>query len=69
MRSWLAQARKNAGLTMADVAEKLGVTEGYYSMIEAGKRQKKLDITLAARFSEIFELPIESIVTYEAEQK
>ena len=51
MRCWLKKARKEKGITMADMAKTLGISEGYYSLIESGKRQEKMDITLLVRIS------------------
>ena len=65
MRGWLANARANKGLTQAQIAEKIGITESYYCMIENGDRQKKMDITLAAKLSSILEIPIAEIVEIE----
>lgn len=38
MREILKKARKDAGLTQKQVAEKLDITERYYRQIEAGHR-------------------------------
>jgi transcriptional regulator with XRE-family HTH domain len=61
----MEKARKNSGLTMKDTASKLDITESYYSMIESGQRQKRLDITLAAKLSVVFGIPIETIINEE----
>lgn len=66
MRGWMKKARENSGMTMKEVAEKLNITEAYYSLIESGERQKKLDITIAAKMSDTFGVPIEEIVKNEA---
>lgn len=51
MRSWLKEAREKNGVTMAEMAQKLDISLGYYSLIESGKRQQKMDITLLAKIS------------------
>lgn len=66
MRGWMKKAREKSGMTMKEVAEKLNITEAYYSLIESGERQKKLDITIAAKMSDTFGVPIEEIVKNEA---
>ncbi len=38
MRTWLRELRKNKNFTMAEVARKSNISEGYYSMIESGQR-------------------------------
>lgn len=66
MREWLRENRTGKGLTMKQMAEKLDISEGYYSYIENGERQKNMDITLVAKLSVIFSLPIQQIVELEA---
>lgn len=65
MRSWMEKARKSCGLTMRAVATQLGVSESYYSMIERGERQQKLDIALAVKMSEVFGVSLSHIVAQE----
>ena len=67
MRKWLAEERKKAGLTQLEVAEKIGISESYYNFIEAGQRQKKMDIVLILKLSDIFGIPVERIVKLETE--
>ncbi len=61
MRVYLKKLRENRGLTIADVAKKLDISESYYSLIENGKRQEKMDLALAAKLSVIFEIPLSEI--------
>ncbi len=56
MRIWLKTAREACGLTMKGAAEKLDISESYYSMIESGTRQKTLDISLASKISLLFDM-------------
>lgn len=65
MRSWMEKARKGCGLTMKAAAAKLGISESYYSMIERGERQQKLDIALAVKMSGAFGISLEYIVNQE----
>lgn len=65
MREWLKAQREEHGLTQARIAEKLGISEGYYSYIENGERQKRMDITLVTKLSDIFHLSIQQIVEFE----
>lgn len=66
MRTWLKEKRIEKGLTMAKIADELDITEGYYSLIEAGERQKKMDLALVSKLSVILEMPIEQIAELEA---
>lgn len=66
MREWLKTARTDKKLTMKEMGEKLGVSESYYCSIEAGTRQKKMDIGLASAISAILGISIDSIVRLES---
>lgn len=69
MREWLKKLRESEGLTQKQAAEKLNITESYYSYIEAGERQKQMDITLAQRISSAFHVTVEQIVEFESPEK
>lgn len=69
MREWLKAERDRKRLTQAEVAKKLDMTESYYALIEAGKRQKRMDISLAMKISVLFDLPILRIIELETEVK
>lgn len=66
MRDWMMQARKSCNLTMKETADRLGISESYYSMIERGERQSTMDIALASRLSAVFGVSIEYIVEQES---
>ena len=68
MRDWLVEARKNANMTQLQIAEKLNISEGYYSYIESGERQKKMDITFAIKLANVLNMPIQMIIDYEEAQ-
>ena len=65
MRDWLMKIREEHGMTQLEVAKKLDISESYYSYIESGERQKKMDIALASKLSVVFSVPIERIVELE----
>ena len=65
MRKWLAEARASKGYTMKQMGEKLNISESYYSMIENRERQKRMDITLVAKLSDILNIPINQVASYE----
>lgn len=65
MREWLKDARQKAGLTQAELAKDLGITESYYSYIERGARQKSLDLTLVIKLARFLCLTTSQIVEYE----
>jgi len=66
MRDWMKDARTKKGLTQLQVAKELDVSEGYYSYIESGERQKRMDITMAAKLSRVFDMPVQQIIELEA---
>lgn len=66
MREWLKEKRQAAGLTMAQMAEKIGVTESSYSKIESGERQKRMDIDIAQLLAFAFGLTVDDIATFES---
>lgn len=67
MREWLITLRNEQNLSAAQVAKELDVSAAYYSMIEKGKRQKKMDITLVSRLAQIFGISMDAIVEFEKE--
>lgn len=67
MREYLIKLRKGKSLTQQQMADKIGITKQYYSLIEKGKRQKKMDIVLVSAIASVFDMPIEQIAKYEKE--
>ena len=53
------------GLSMQDVADKIGISRQYYQMIENGERQRKMDITLVKSIANIFNVTLETIIENE----
>lgn len=49
-------------MSQKDVAENLGISKSYLSEIEGGKKQPSLDIL--ERYSELFKIPMSSIVLF-----
>lgn len=52
--SLLRKTRKEHGLTVYDMAKKLGISPSYYSQIETGK--KRLFYDMAVRIASIFNM-------------
>ena len=65
LRHYLKAERERRGLSQRDVATKLGISQNYYSMIENGERQKKIDIELAQKLADIFGVTLEFICEHE----
>lgn len=65
LRTWLKDLREKSKLTQQNVAEKLNITKQYYQQIEAHERQKRMDITLMTKLSEVFNVSFAEIVNHE----
>lgn len=57
MRIFLRDARKSRDYTMREVAELVGISPGYYSLIEHGKKTPSGKV--AARLSKLLGVPLE----------
>ena len=66
MREWLINLRGE--ISQSEIAEKLGITQQYYSYIENGERQKKMDIQLCEKIAAIFGISISDIIKFEADR-
>lgn len=66
MRSWLKEAREKNGITMAEMAQELDISLGYYSLIESGKRQQKMDVTLLTKISSVLGVQLADAASFEA---
>ena len=67
MRQWLINLRGNN--TQGCIAEKLGISQQYYSYIESGERQKKMSIQMCKRIADVFGISVEEVIRYESEPK
>lgn len=65
MRDYLKQCREKIGLTQLEIAKKLDISESYYCLIEKGERQKKLEIDIVSKLSEILSVSIKWIIEQE----
>lgn len=69
MRTWLIDLREKHNLTQTDVAKKLNVTQGYYSLIEKSERQADLNLSIAEKLSKIFNISLKKISDFEKSLK
>ena len=69
LRDWLIAMRKKKNLSTKEVANALGISESYYCEIEAGKRQKKMDMVLIAGIAAVLGLPVAEIAIKEKEKE
>lgn len=66
MRDWLKEKRTQKNMTAGDMAKAVGISEGYYSRIESGERQRKMDIRLAMKLANVLGMSLQEIVDKEA---
>lgn len=64
-REYLRKLRADAGMTTQEVADAFGITKQYYSQIEMGISQKRMDITLVRRIADLFGLTLEQVADEE----
>jgi transcriptional regulator with XRE-family HTH domain len=65
VRDYLKVMRKDRGLSLQDMADKIGISRQYYQLIENGERQKKMDITLVKRIATVLGVSLETIIEQE----
>ena len=65
MRKWLKDLRIKANLSQDELSKKMNISQNYYSSIELGERKKVLDLSLASKIAEIFNVSIEWIAEQE----
>lgn len=65
MRQYLKELRKERGLTQNDVAERMGIAQGYYSDIELAVKQTDMSLSIVQKISEVFGVPVATIIEEE----
>ena len=65
MRTWLKKLRSTSKMSQQNVADRLGITQQYYNLIESGERQSKMSIETAQKLAAIFNVPIEYVLEQE----
>lgn len=66
-RQYLIDLRAQRNESQQDVADGIGVSRQYYSLIEDGSRQKRMDISLASLLAAHFKVPVSRIIEQEQE--
>lgn len=69
MRAWLHDLRHEKGLTLRELGERLGISEGYMSFIEAGSKKKRMDIRTLALIADATGASLYELVTKELEHE
>lgn len=65
MREYLKRLREARGFSQQEMANKIGISKQYYSLIENGERQRKMDITLVTSIATICGIPVEQVIEAE----
>ena len=65
MREYLRRLREINRISMQSAANHIGISRQYYQQIEAGERQKKIDITLVTALASLFNVSVEEIISQE----
>lgn len=66
MREWLIKLRGDA--TQDEIANRLGITQQYYSYIENGERQRKMDIQICEKIAAVFGITVADVIRLESER-
>lgn len=69
MRKWLRELRVSNKMSQRNVAERLSITQQYYSCIESGQRQAGMSLDMAQKLSGIFDVPIDVILENENKER
>lgn len=69
LREYLVRLRKERNETQQNVADSVGLSRQYYAMIEAGNRQKKMDISLASSLATHFGITLAEMISLEEKVK
>lgn len=65
MREWLKQRRTEQHLTGAELAQKVGISESYYFLIESGKRQNQMMVGMAVKIATALHLDPMQVIQWE----
>lgn len=65
VRQYLIELREKTKESQQEVADAVGISRQYYSFIEAGLRQKRMDITLVMKLARHFAVDVGEIIAHE----
>lgn len=65
MRQYLKDLREKKNLSQQEVANLLKITRQYYTQIENGERQKKMDIDIIQKLAAVFGVSVDYIIEQE----
>jgi DNA-binding XRE family transcriptional regulator len=65
MRIWLRELRNKKNLSQATLAKEIGISQNYYSDIENGHKQTDMNLSIAAKIADFFNIPLSEIRLHE----
>ncbi len=65
LREYLKKIRKEKGLSQKTIANKLSVSQQYYSLIEKGERKDSLSAMMLCKLAKIFDVPVVELINEE----
>ncbi|NLZ47147.1 MAG: helix-turn-helix transcriptional regulator [Clostridiales bacterium] len=65
MRIYLKELRNKFQLTQEETANRLGISQNYYSMIEKGERQQNMQIDFLKNLAKVFNVSIDWVIKQE----
>ena len=69
LREYLKKLRQDMRMSQQAVADKMGVYQSYYNMIETGERQADMSLSVMQRLAAVFSVPVEYILEQESKYK
>lgn len=69
LRKWLKTLRDAKGLKQIEIAQKLGISQAYYNLIETGERQKDLNLSFINKLADLFDVSVDWIVEQESQNQ
>lgn len=69
VRQYLKKLREEKGLTQQEVAEKMRIGQSYYSDIELAVKQVDMNLSIAEKLAEVFDIPVAQIIEEEKKLK
>lgn len=69
VKEWLKDLRREKGLSQEETAKCLGVSQQYLSLIEQGKRQRKISLDLALKIAKLFDVSVDFVLKHEQEDE
>ena len=69
MRNYLINMRQQRNLPAQDVANNMKISPSAYSLIESGKRQQDMTISVMNKLASVFKIPPEEIFRLEQDYR